>query len=97
MLLWSGLTQFMINNGYQYMIGCASIELNSPSDYAHAAAVYAQMQKKFMSPPQWRVTPKIALPLAHNDGALAASLPTLFTNPSEVSMPKGPSAGTGPR
>ncbi len=67
MLLWSGLVQFMITNNYQYMIGCASIALDDTADHAAgvaaAAAIYAQMQEKFLSPLHLRVTPKIALPL----------------------------------
>jgi putative hemolysin len=71
MLLWSGLVQWMISNNYQYMIGCASIPLGGADDHAQAAAVYAQLQAKFLSPPHLRVTPKIALPLLPieaNDG-----------------------------
>ena len=63
MLLWSGLVQWMITNNYQYMVGCASIALDGTDGHAQAAAVYAQLQEKFLSPPHLRVTPKIALPL----------------------------------
>ncbi len=71
MLLWSGLTQFMIANNYQYMIGCASIQLNGSSDHLHAASIYAEMEKKFLSPAHLRVLPKLALPLPPANSALA--------------------------
>jgi putative hemolysin len=76
MLLWSGLTQFMIANNYQYMIGCASIPLNDPNDHTHAVAVYREMERKFLSPLHLRVTPKFALPLPSTEAVVAQIAPT---------------------
>jgi len=76
-LLWSGLAKFMQENGYDYLIGCASISM---SDGGHAAAsLYNQLANgKTMSPLEYRVFPRCPLPLAALRNDLPADMPPLI-------------------
>jgi putative hemolysin len=61
-LLWAGLARFMQRNGYQYLIGCASIGM---TDGGHrAASLYAGLEQKFLAPADYRVFPHCPLPVA---------------------------------
>ena len=61
MLLWSGLAQFMLENRYEYLIGCASINLSEGHD--NALAVYREMIKNNLAPSEYRVFPRHAYPV----------------------------------
>lgn len=59
-LLWAGMAQYMVNNNYDYLIGCASISM---ADGGHNAAnIYSTIKSDSMGPVEWRVTPICALP-----------------------------------
>lgn len=59
-LLWNGLAAFMLERGYRYLIGCASVSM---ADGGHAAAtLYASLGDR-MSPLEYRVFPRHPLPL----------------------------------
>ena len=61
-LLWAGMAQYMVNNNYDYLIGCASISM---VDGGHNAAnIYSNIKSDSMGPVEWRVTPICALPYA---------------------------------
>ncbi|NMG36165.1 GNAT family N-acetyltransferase [Azoarcus sp. TTM-91] len=69
-LLWAGLARYMRENGYTYLIGCASVSM---ADGGHAAAsLYNRLQDAHLSPLEYRVFPRCPLPLA----SLRADLPT---------------------
>lgn len=76
-LLWAGLADYMLKNGYDYLIGCASISM---ADGGHAAAsIYRQASAKHLGPIEWRVFPRCPLPLeALEQKDLEASLPPLI-------------------
>ena len=60
-LLWSGLVRYMDARGYRYIMGCASISM---ADGGHMAArVYRDLQRTSLSPIEYRVFPRCALPL----------------------------------
>lgn len=60
-LLWSGLARYMLTNGYDYLIGCASISM---SDGGHnAASIYSSLEADHLSPLEYRVFPRCALPV----------------------------------
>lgn len=60
-LLWSGLMDFMLNYGFEHLVGCASIRL---TDGGHEAATIARkVQDKHMSPAECRLTPHQPLPM----------------------------------
>lgn len=74
-LLWSGLATFMLQGGYDYLMGCASIGM---ADGGHSAAgIYARVVQH-MAPPEYRVFPRCALPLQRLQPAPAAALPPLL-------------------
>lgn len=74
-LLWAGLAQYMTENRYEYLIGCASISM---ADGGHAAAsVYRQLETH-LGPMEYRVFPRCPLPLSalRDDGP--AEVPPLI-------------------
>lgn len=76
-LLWAGLAEYMLKNGYDYLIGCASISM---TDGGHAAAsIYRQASARHLGPIEWRVFPRCPLPLAALEQQdLEAALPPLI-------------------
>jgi putative hemolysin len=75
-LLWSGLAEYMVDHGYDYLIGCASISM---ADGGHvAASVYKRIKRDYMSPVEYRVFPRCPLPLDALNGDLDAPTPPLI-------------------
>lgn len=74
-LLWSGLARYMIENGYEYLIGCASIGMQ---DGGHNAVAIYQMLKKHLAPPEYRVFPRHPLPLERIWAAPHPEMPPLI-------------------
>lgn len=75
-LLWNGLNHYMLNNKYQYMMGCASVSLN---DGGHtAASVYKKVSTQSMAPIEWRVFPRCPLPISALDSRLDIETPALL-------------------
>ncbi len=73
-LLWSGLARYMHGSGHQYLIGCASISL---ADGGHNAAAIFRSLSAHMGPPEYRVFPKLRLPLEHLTPHPACVVPPL--------------------
>jgi putative hemolysin len=61
MLLWSGLAQFMLENRYDYLIGCASVNL--ADGHGNAIAVYREMLSTNLAPVEYRVFPRQPYPV----------------------------------
>jgi putative hemolysin len=61
MLLWSGIARYMIENKYDHLIGCASINL--ADGHENAVAVYRRLAKQHLAPQEYRVTPRTPFPL----------------------------------
>lgn len=78
-LLWSGLADYMQENGYDYLMGCASISM---ADGGHAAAsLYhrlSQGEKSCLGPLEYRVFPRLPLPLAALRQDAPAEIPPLI-------------------
>ncbi|NMG28888.1 GNAT family N-acetyltransferase [Aromatoleum evansii] len=75
-LLWGGLARYMQENGYDYLIGCASIRM---ADGGHtAASLYNQLKEEHASPLEYRVFPRCPLPLEHLRSDLPADTPPLI-------------------
>lgn len=75
-LLWAGLAQYMRQNGYEFIIGCASMSM---VDGGHSAAsAYARLSEKYMSPPEYRVFPRCPLPLHELDRSVSPAIPPLI-------------------
>ena len=74
-LLWSGLARYMQENGYDYLIGCASVSM---ADGGHvAASLYNRLREKHLAPLEYHVFPRCPLPLASLRGDLDAEAPPL--------------------
>ncbi|MFN3985295.1 MAG: GNAT family N-acetyltransferase [Rhodocyclaceae bacterium] len=75
-LLWSGLARYMQENGYDYLIGCASISM---ADGGHSAAsLYNQLKTTHLAPLEYHVFPRYPLPLTRLRGDLPAEAPPLI-------------------
>ncbi len=75
-LLWAGLASFMQQNGYEYMIGCASIGM---ADGGHnAAAIYNQIKGQFTAPGEYRAFPRCPLPVDALNRDMTVTCPPLI-------------------
>jgi putative hemolysin len=61
MLLWAGVIQYAARHGYSYLIGCASIGMADGGDTA--AKVHYALARLCPSPMEYRVFPRLDLPL----------------------------------
>ncbi len=60
-LLWSGLADYLRQQDYDYLMGCASVGMQ---DGGHAAAdLYRKLANEVLSPVEWRVFPRTPLAL----------------------------------
>ena len=74
-MLWAGLARFFQVSEFNRIIGCASIPLDGAG--ADAMAAFALLAERHMAPEQYRVTPKLPLPL--REGPVpAARIPALL-------------------
>jgi putative hemolysin len=76
MMLWAGLTRYMLEHRYEYLIGCASIPLGDGG--ANAATVYRKIAEKYLAPIEYRVAPRNPLPLDRLPEAEHAAVPPLL-------------------
>lgn len=75
-LLWSGLARYMEDNGYEHLIGCASISM---SDGGHtAASLYNRLRDRHLAPLEYRVFPRSPLPLTRLRNDLPTEAPPLI-------------------
>ena len=75
-LLWSGLARYMLDNGHDYLMGCASISM---ADGGHAAAsLYNRLAASHLGPQEYRVFPRCPLPLAALRQDQPAEVPPLI-------------------
>ena len=75
MLLWSGIAKFMLENGYEHLIGCASVSLTDGG--ANALSIHAKASNDWLSPPEYRVFPRHAFPLG-GQASLDPQIPPLI-------------------
>jgi len=74
--LWGALAEFMHRNALETMVGCASISMR---DGGHAAAsLWTQLQRSHLAEINWRVTPRLALPVADLQCDLVVEAPALI-------------------
>ncbi len=74
--LWQGIASFIINEGYDYLFGCASIGLEDGGANAHA--ILDQIHAKHLAPTSQRVRPYIRLPAADRKPTHKPKLPPLL-------------------
>lgn len=76
MALWTGLAQYMQKNGYEIMLGCASIPM---ADGGHfAASLYNSLDSDQMAPTEFHAFPRLPLPLDRLNGGLEVDAPPLI-------------------
>lgn len=73
-VLWSGIAECVLREGYDYLIGCASIGMEDGG--YNALAVMERLRGKYLTPDGLRVKPKLALP-ALDASRTPAKLPPL--------------------
>jgi putative hemolysin len=76
MALWSGLAQYMQKNGYEIMLGCASIPMADGGHYA--ASLFNSLRNDQMAPVENHAFPKLPLPLDKLNGGLQVEPPPLI-------------------
>ena len=75
-LLWSGLAKYMQMHNYEYMIGCGSVPM---TDGGHmAASLYHQLKDDYLSPAEYRVFPRNALPISALNNDMQVVCPPLI-------------------
>lgn len=74
-LLWAELARYMVENGYEFLGGCASIGMSDGG--RNAVNVYRELAPQHLSPPEYRVFPHCPLLLDAFTDAGAAQIPPL--------------------
>lgn len=76
LMLWSNLARYLIENGHDYVMGCASLGL---ADGGHtAASVFRTLAETSMSPDDYRVFPRRSLPLGRLRDTIPVKPPPLL-------------------
>lgn len=75
-LLWSGMADMILREGYDYLFGCASIGLEDGG--ANAQAVIETLRSDYLSPPWHRVRPRNPLPPADLRPTQPGKMPPLL-------------------
>ncbi|BDD93490.1 hypothetical protein PanNE5_29300 [Pandoraea sp. NE5] len=75
MALWSGLAEYMLRNGLETMLGCASVPMADGGHYA--ASLYRKLQDTAMAPAEYQAVPRIALPVSELQSTLEVEPPAL--------------------
>ena len=84
MALWSALAGFMVRNGLDTMIGCASIPMQYEGQHGmvgggHAAAsIWRQVREKHLAAIEYHVRPRLPLPVDQLDDSLEVEPPALI-------------------
>ena len=80
MALWTALGAFMVRNGLDTMIGCASIPMlhNGIVSGDVASSIWRQVSQKHMAPIEFHVRPRLALPVDQLNDQLAVEPPALI-------------------
>lgn len=59
--LWGALAEFMLRNGLDTMIGCASVSMRDGGHYA--AGLWKQLEQTHLAAIEWQVRPRLPLPV----------------------------------
>ena len=74
--LWGALAAFMVSNGLETMVGCASVGMRDGGRLA--AGLWRQLGATHLAPIEWRVTPRLALPVEELDTGGVVEAPALI-------------------
>ena len=76
MALWGALAEFMHRNQLDTMVGCASVSMRDGGHFA--ASLWHQLRQTHLAPIQWRVEPRLPLPVADLQHDLDVEAPALI-------------------
>lgn len=76
MALWSGLGQYMKKNDYEIMLGCASVQMGDGGHYA--ASLSTMLNSNHLTDIEYRVFPRLALPVEKLNNQLDVEPPALI-------------------
>ena len=78
--LWGALAEFMGRNQLDIMIGCASIPMqhSGATSGQAAASIWRQVRESHLAAIEYRVTPRLALPVDRLDNSLDVEPPALI-------------------
>jgi len=76
MALWGGLGAYMMHNGYETMLGCASVAMADGGHYA--ANLYASLAANALTAPEYRAFPHAPLPVEELRTSAIATPPALI-------------------
>jgi len=74
--LWQGIATYIVNHGYDYLFGCASIDLRDGGATAHA--ILEQIRSRHLAAPSQQVRPYIPLPAADRRASEPVRMPPLL-------------------
>lgn len=74
--LWGGLADYIMKNGHEYMIGCASMSMKDGGHYA--ASVFNKIYKLHAAPAEFNVIPHNRLPLESLNQNMDVIIPPLI-------------------
>ena len=77
-LLWRGIARYALDRKARLLVGCSSLTSQDPRE---GAAVYQQLQRKFLVKPAWQTFPQpiFGFPVTTPPGsAIPAAVPKLF-------------------
>ncbi|MFD1709884.1 GNAT family N-acetyltransferase [Ottowia sp. GY511] len=80
MALWTALGEFMVRNGLDTMIGCASIPMlhNGIVSGDVASSIWRQVSQNHMAPIEFHVRPRLPLPVEQLNDQLSVEPPALI-------------------
>jgi putative hemolysin len=80
MALWGALTEFMVANQLDTMIGCASIPMVHEGVVSGdvAASIWRRVQRDHLAPIEYQVHPRLPLPIERLDDSLDVEPPALI-------------------
>ena len=76
MALWGALAEFMVRNGLDTMVGCASVSMRDGGHYA--ASLWSRLRQSHLAPIEWQVRPRLPLPVADLRSDLDVEAPALI-------------------
>ena len=78
--LWGALADFMLRNQLDTMIGCASIPMQHNGVFSGqaAASIWRRVRQTHLAAIEYRVTPRLALPVERLDDSLDIEPPALI-------------------
>ena len=74
--LWAALAEFMHRNQLDTMIGCASVSMRDGGHFA--ASLWEQLRQSHLAPIEWRVTPRLPLPVSELRHDMQVEAPPLI-------------------